>query len=194
MPLLAGQGGRGLRDRVTYGGTSPCESSYSRARGRLSTASARCSGPLVDRSKAIQEGCTDLVGANFARADDELAGRVGDGVAELHVIDRGSWRLDDDRRGVVRSGVDVDRTFVILVAAGSHQHRPAVASTGDGVAEVVAIFASRGRDQRRASWTIRLFLFFSASATRVGGGCTSFTLFVNPLYALFPSSFGSWSC
>ena len=24
MSLLAGQGGRGLRDRVTYGGTSPC--------------------------------------------------------------------------------------------------------------------------------------------------------------------------
>ena len=48
MSVLAGQGGRGLRDRVTYGGTSPCESSYSRARaGRLSTASARCLGPLV---------------------------------------------------------------------------------------------------------------------------------------------------
>ena len=24
MSVLAGQGGRGLRDRVTYGGTSPC--------------------------------------------------------------------------------------------------------------------------------------------------------------------------
>ena len=104
MSVLAGQGGRGLRDRVTYGGTSPCESSYSRARaGRLLTASARC--PRVacrphqlDTLEAVEEGRADLVVAKLARADDELAGRVGDGVAELHVVDRGSWRLDDDRR------------------------------------------------------------------------------------------------
>ena len=107
---------------------------------------------LVDRSKAKQEGRADLVVAKLARADDEPAGRVGDGVAELLEGDRGTRRLDDDRRGV-RVGVDVDRTFVVLVAAGAHQHRPAIASTGDGVAEVVAIFASRGHEQRRRRQT-----------------------------------------
>ena len=39
--------------------------------------------------KRIEEGRADLVFAQLARADDELAGRVGDGVAELNVIDRG---------------------------------------------------------------------------------------------------------
>ena len=101
MSVLAGQGGRGLRDRVTYGGTSPCESSYSRARGRLSTAPARCSRVACRPLEAVEEGRTDFVVTNLASADDELAGRVGDGVAELHVIDRGIRRLDDDRRDVV---------------------------------------------------------------------------------------------
>ena len=101
MSVLAGQGGRGLRDRVTYGGTSPCESSYSRS------ARVACRPRQLDTSEAVQEGRSDLVVAKLACADDELTGRVGDGVAELHVIDRGIRRLDDDRRGVVRSGVDV---------------------------------------------------------------------------------------
>ena len=51
--------------------------------------------------KRIEEGRSDLVVAKLASPDHKLAGRVGDGVAELHVIDRGDWRLDDDRRGVV---------------------------------------------------------------------------------------------
>ena len=82
MSLLAGQGGRGLRDRVTYGGTSPCESSYSRS------ARVACRPRQLDTSEAVQEGRSDLVVAKLARADDELAGRVGDGVAELHVVAR----------------------------------------------------------------------------------------------------------
>ena len=82
--------------------------------GRLSTASARCPRVACRPLEAVEEGRSDLVVAKLARADDELAGRVGDGVAELHVVDRGSWRLDDERRDVVRSGVDVDRTLVII--------------------------------------------------------------------------------
>ena len=104
------------------------QTAYSRARaGRLSTASATCHPAILSSpsSRAPTTNCR----TRRRR------------VAKLHVIDRGSWRLDDDRRGVVDPGVDVDRTFVILVAAGAHQHRPAVASAGDGVAEVVAIFA-----------------------------------------------------
>ena len=77
-------------------------------RASLLTRGAR--GSLVDRVsymfygrlsallQRVEEGRADLVVAKLARADDELAGRVGDGVAELHVVDRGSWRLDDDRR------------------------------------------------------------------------------------------------
>ena len=63
MSVLAGQGGRGLRDRVTYGGTSPCESSYSRS------ARVACRPRQLDTSEAVEEGRTDLVGAKLARAD-----------------------------------------------------------------------------------------------------------------------------
>ena len=57
------------------------------------TASARC-------LKAVEEGRADLAVAQLARADDELAISIGDGVAELLEGDRGIRRLDDDRRDV----------------------------------------------------------------------------------------------
>ena len=131
MSVLAGQGGRGLRDRVVRLGSFSFPP-FARARvglltrqragwrqsirvfllasgaGRLLTASALyVLGPLVDRSKAIQEGRADLVGTQLARADDELAGRVGNGVAELHVIDRAR---NNSRIGGCGRGAGLRRT------------------------------------------------------------------------------------